>query len=100
METIISQNGNDTIIKISGRLDTIASTKFEQCIAPISGLANASIVVDCSELQYISSSGLRIFLSLQKNVAANNGIMVLKSLGSDIREIFDMTGFSSIFTIE
>lgn len=100
MEAIIKRTGNSVEIALNGRLDTIASSDFEAQVTPFIGIDGLNIILDCNNLQYVSSSGLRIFLTLQKSVAAHSGSLLIKSLSSDIREIFDMTGFSKIFTIE
>ena len=57
------------------------------------------IVLDCSELEYISSSGLRLFLSLRKESAAKGGKLQVSSINNDIRQVFMMTGFISLFEI-
>lgn len=88
-----------TIVAVDGRIDTTNVTEFEKQMAELTDPSTA-IEMECSELDYISSSGLRIFLSMQKKVGAAGGSLVLRNMRPEIREIFDMTGFSSIFTIE
>lgn len=100
METTINRTGQTVEIKIAGRVDTIASPGFEQSLAPIIDERGLDVVIDCSGMEYISSSGLRVFLTLQKAVAKNGGSLQIVSMNDDIREIFDMTGFSKIFTIK
>jgi len=56
--------------------------------------------LDCSELEYISSSGLRIFLSIRKEAAANGSKVIVRNINADIRQVFVMTGFISLFDIE
>lgn len=68
-------------------------------MAPLLEGGNPDIELDCSELEYISSSGLRLFLTLQKSVNARGGKLVIKNMNSQIKEIFNMTGFSRIMTI-
>ena len=55
---------------------------------------------DCSDLDYTSSQGLRVFLILQKAIAANGGKMILKNMKPQVKEVFDITGFSNIIKIE
>jgi anti-sigma B factor antagonist/stage II sporulation protein AA (anti-sigma F factor antagonist) len=57
-------------------------------------------VIDCAELDYISSSGLRQFLTLQKTASAKQGKLVLKNMKPEIKEIFEMTGFTALFYFE
>jgi len=92
--------GDVTIIEISGRLDTNTSPEFERAIEPITSGSVSHVAVECSALNYISSSGLRLFLMLQKNISQKKGTLILRGLSSDIKEIFNITGFSAIFTIE
>ena len=62
--------------------------------------ANREIILDCSQLEYISSSGLRIFLSIRKEAAAHGSKVIVKNINSDIRQVFMMTGFISLFEIQ
>lgn len=99
MEVTITE-GKETLIKISGRLDTNSSTQFAQAIAPILQGPTNCVRLDCSDLAYISSSGLRMFLMLQKNIAQKKGTLRLTGLNDSIKEVFAITGFAAIFTIE
>jgi len=57
-------------------------------------------VIDMTETEYISSVGLRAFLSMQKKVNANNGKMLIRNVQDGVREVFDITGFSGLLTVE
>ena len=61
--------------------------------------ANRAIEIDCSQLDYISSSGLRLLLSLRKQVAADGGSLVIKNINDEIRKVFTLTGFFKLFDI-
>lgn len=100
MNTTIQTENEKTLVTLEGRLDTTNVTDFEKQIQPLLTLSNPDIIMECENFNYISSSGLRLFLTLQKKVLANRGKMVLKNMKPEIKEVFDMTGFSSIFTIE
>ncbi len=99
MDLIISTENGKTTAKVTGRIDTTNSDEFEKKMAPLLQGDNPDIELDCSGLVYISSSGLRLFLTLQKSVNAREGKLVIKNMGSQIKEIFNMTGFSKIMTI-
>jgi len=99
MEVIIT-NGPQTLISVSGRLDNITAHEFENAIAPILAGNMEDIVLDCAALGFISSAGLRLFLTLQKAAQAKHGKLRLKNVQSDIKEIFYMTGFSKLFSFE
>ena len=85
-------------IALEGRLDTTTSPKLEEEIrADIGGITE--LVFDLSELAYISSAGLRVLLAAQK-IMNEQGTMTVKNVSDEIMEIFEMTGFSEILTIE
>lgn len=100
MNILIENTGDTWTGFLHGRLDTASAADFEAGIEPLIVNADKNIVLDCTDLQYISSSGLRLFLSLRKKVAADNGKMVIKNLNSGLRDIFRMTGFTSLFDFE
>ena len=96
----IEKNITDTSasLKIIGRLDTTTAPELEAsidaCIANIKEL-----VLDCSALEYVSSAGLRVILKAQKLMNAQ-GSMKLTNVNETIMEVFDITGFADILTIE
>lgn len=87
------------IVTIEGRLDTANARKFESEISPLRENKTAKIFINCEKLTYISSSGLRSFILLQKKISTQNGHLILVNMLPEIRRIFDMTGCTSIFTI-
>ena len=89
-----------TIIAIHGRLDTVNAPDFEKAIAKVIAGDMKDVVIDCTALDYISSSGLRLFLTMQKTANAKQGKLTLKEMKTEIKEIFDMTGFSALFCFE
>ena len=62
-------------------------------------MEHPDIVIDCEKMEYTSSQGLRMFLMLQKSVNAHSGKMVLVNMRPQVKEVFDITGFSNIITI-
>ncbi len=97
MNTIIQQKGNELWAIFEGRLDTAASAATEQDMQPLFNYGDGDIILDCSGLEYVSSSGLRLFLSLLKTTNPKGIHLYITGASEDLREIFDMTGFSSIF---
>ena len=83
-----------------GRLDTPASLEVSKDLEPVIQNATGEIVLDCSELEYISSSGLRIFLTLRKAAASKGGKVIVKNISKEIRQVFMITGFLSLFEIQ
>lgn len=84
---------------IIGRLDTPSAVKAQQEIGPLLENADKEIILDCEQLQYISSSGLRLFLSIRKEVAAKGGKVVVEHINDDIKKVFTMTGFIKLFEV-
>ncbi len=91
-------NGSELIVNLEGRLDTSTSPQLENDLkANIDGVSE--LIFDIKDLQYISSAGLRVLLSAQK-IMNKQGSMVIRNSGEEVKEIFDVTGFSDILTIE
>ena len=100
MKTEIVEKGNQIIASFAGRLDTPASVQTAEDVKPLLEAQNKEIILDCTELEYISSSGLRIFLSIRKEVATHGSKVIVRNINADIRQVFMMTGFVSLFVIE
>lgn len=84
---------------LSGYIDTVTSDQIGKEMEPLLEQANRNIEIDCSQLEYISSSGLRLLLSLRKQVAADGGSLVIKNINDEIRKVFTLTGFFKLFDI-
>jgi anti-anti-sigma factor len=100
MSTTIQENGNQLIALFNGRLDTAAAIPTAEAVKPLMEAANKEIILDCTALEYISSSGLRIFLSIRKDAAAHGSKVIVRNINADIRQVFMMTGFISLFEIQ
>jgi anti-sigma B factor antagonist len=100
MKTEIVEEGKQIIAKFSGRLDTPAAVQTMEDVKPLMEAEGKEIILDCTELEYISSSGLRIFLSIRKEAAAHGSKVIVRNINADIRQVFMMTGFVSLFVIE
>ena len=74
MEIDITRNENETVVRLSGRLDTPAAQEITPQMNELSGDAGGTVVLECSDLTYISSSGLRIFLTLRKAAAEKGAV--------------------------
>jgi anti-sigma B factor antagonist len=95
---IKEQNGN-MVATVSGRLDTPAAVKAQQEIVPLLENANKEILLDCKNLEYISSSGLRLFLTIRKEAASKGGKVIIENINDEIKKVFMMTGFFNLFEI-
>lgn len=90
--------GAKLTVALQGRLDTTTAPQLEtELKASLDGVED--LVLDFSELEYISSAGLRVLLSAQKTMS-RQGSMVVRNVNSDIMEVFELTGFADILTIQ
>ncbi len=97
---ITIETADEVVIYLSGQLDTITSVDFEKEIQQILGGNPTCVILDGTELTYVSSAGLRLLLTLQKGMMARNGRFILRNIRKEIMDIFSITGFTSILTIE
>ena len=88
----------NTIIALEGRLDTVTAPELEKELKDILE-GSKSLTFDFAKLEYISSAGLRVILAAQK-VMSKQGEMKVCNVNETIMEIFEVTGFSDILTIE
>ena len=99
MDITINKEDKKTFVTLNGRIDTTNADQFQQDIAPLMDGEFPDLDIDCSNMTYTSSQGLRIFLLLQKSVMARGGKMVMRNMTPMVKEVFDITGFSNIITI-
>ena len=98
MDIIRNQNGSALTIALEGRLDTTTAPQLEaELKSALSG--TSELVFDFAKLDYISSAGLRVLLSAQK-VMNKQGSMVVRNVNDVVGEVFEITGFCDILTIE
>ena len=98
MEIQKTLNGTTLTVKLDGRLDTTTSPKLEEeLMSSVKGLT--CLVLDLEKLEYISSAGLRVFLEMQQ-IMNEQGEMICKNVNETVMDVFDLTGFSDVLTIE
>ena len=96
MNINFNRNGEELQVSVEGRLDTITAPDFESAlINNTNGVS--SVVIDCENLVYVSSAGLRVLLSTHKRM---KGAMKLINVCELVMEVFEMTGFADIWVIE
>ena len=100
MDVTITQEAKKTMVVLNGRLDTTNAERFQQDIAPLMAMESPDIEIDCTDMEYTSSQGLRMFLMLQKSVTMRKGTLVMTNMKPQVKEVFDITGFSSIIKIQ
>ncbi len=98
MLNIEKRFGEETLIKVAGRIDTMSSADFEKAVDEVLDEAK-TLVLDLNGVEYISSAGLRVILKAQK-VMNQKGKMIITNVPEAVMEIFDITGFSDFLTIE
>ena len=92
------EDGRCLTVAVGGRLDTTTAPQLDNALQ---GLDNVeTLTLDFGELAYVSSAGLRVLLSTQKRMNQLGGKMVVRNVCEDIMDVFDLTGFSDILTIE
>jgi len=98
MEIKKEKNGGSLHIQLFGRLDTVTAPQFEASLKEdLDSLTE--LIIDFQTLEYVSSAGLRVLLMAQKQMN-KQGKMKIINVSEPIKEVFDMTGFSDILTIE
>ena len=95
----IKENNGGMLAILNGRLDTPAAVKAQQEIGPLLENADKEIVFDCTNLEYIISSGLRLFLTIRKEASVKGGKVIIENINDEIRKVFMMTGFFNLFEI-
>ena len=96
----VKENNEKVLATVGGRLDTPSAVSAQQEITPLLENADKEIILDCSNLEYISSSGLRLLLTIRKEAAAKGGKVIVKDINDDIKKVFMMTGFYNLFEIK
>jgi anti-anti-sigma factor len=94
--TIQEQDGNMVAI-LAGSLDTAAAPETEKALSPLNDVEGKDIIIECTDMEYISSAGLRIFLGILHNAEDKGGHVYIKGINDKVRAIFTITGFSNIF---
>ena len=101
MITITSdKSAEQTRVKMRGELDIVATTNQTEELNNVLALADKALEIDCTDLEYISSAGLRFFMQLKRESEAKGGSIRLTHLNEDVADIFRMSGFKNIFEIE
>ncbi|MGH7836139.1 MAG: STAS domain-containing protein [Candidatus Binatia bacterium] len=99
MEITEDRNAGVVILALSGKLDATTAKTFEDRILAVIDSGERRLAVDLSQLDYVSSAGLRVFLLAGKRLRSTDGKIALCALKDPIRQVFDLAGFSSILSI-
>ena len=99
MEIIKTVKDDVTELSLVGRLDTTTAPELDEELKTLFADGVTNLVIDLKQLEYISSAGLRELLFAQKNIK-EDGKMIIRNVSPAVMEVFDITGFSDILTIE
>lgn len=100
MKTTVQELDGRLVAVLDGELDTAAAAETEAALKPLFESTGKDLVLDCTDLQYIASSGIRILVNLLKTAKANGDRVVLKNVNEVIRDVLELTGFVSYFVFE
>lgn len=100
MKASIEEQDGKLVATLAGEMDTAAAVEVEETLKPLQATNGKDVFIDCAELEYIASSGLRILLAILKSAKANGSRVVLRHVNDDIKNVFKLTGFINIFEFE
>ena len=100
MNTTIEEIEGKYVATLKGEMDTAAAVEAEEVLKPLYQSNGKDVIIDCTELEYIASSGLRILLSILKGAKASGSKVVMRGVNDDIKNVFKLTGFISLFEFE
>ena len=95
--TIRKDDDNQVTLILDGYLDTSVTPQTEKEVEPLYQFSDSEIVIDCSRLQYISSSGLRLLMAINQRCRANHCRLYIKGLQEKVKDVFVTTGFTNLF---
>ena len=97
MVATIQELEDKYVATLKGELNTAAAVEVEEILKPLYKSDGRDVIIDCTELEYIASSGLRILISILKRAKTNGSKVILKNLNNDIKNVFKLTGFINLF---
>lgn len=100
MKTTVKELDGRLVAVLTGELDTASAAETEAALKPLFESTGKDLVLDCSNLEYIASSGIRILVNLLKTAKAKGDRVVLKNVNEVIRDVLELTGFVSYFDFE
>jgi len=98
MKTTIESAEGKVLITLEGSLDSYVSETVAEKFKTVYDLEDTEITLDCTKLEYIASNGLRLFFMLVRNTKPNGCNVVIKGANKVLMDIFELTGFTDLFT--
>ena len=100
MNTKIEEIDGKYLVTLEGEMDTVAAIESEEILKSLYKTDGKEVIIDCNGLEYIASSGLRILLGILKGAKVSGSRVVMRGVNDDIKNVFKLTGFISIFDFE
>ncbi len=99
MNTTFREEGQNFVMTFEGRLDTASTAQVKKDIKALDDCEGHDIILDCSQLTYICSSGLRLFLAVLKNARSKGSRTCITGLNDEMYDVFEETGFTQLFEV-
>ena len=99
MDIITRKEGKVVIVSVRGRMDAVTSLDFEKSMSALISAGGNIFVISLNQMDFISSSGLRSILRVAKQLKPNGGKLMFANLQDTVKDVFKISGFSTIFTI-
>ena len=100
MNAKIEEIDGKFLATLEGEMDTAAATEAEEVLKPLYNSEGKDVIIDCTKLEYIASSGLRILLSILKGAKTSGSKVIMRGMNEDIKNVFKLTGFINIIEFE
>ena len=100
MTTKIEEIDGKYVATLVGEMDTPSAQKAEEVMKPLYQTGGKDVIIDCNNLEYIASSGLRILINILKGAKAGGSKVILRGVNDDIKNVFKLTGFLPLFEFE
>lgn len=100
MNAKIDEIDGKYVATLEGEMDTTAALEVEETLKPLYTSDGKDVIIDCTKLEYIASSGLRILISILKGAKSTGSHVVMRGVNDDIKNVFNLTGFINIFEFE
>ncbi len=100
MKTTIQEFEDKYLATLEGELDSAAAVEVEKTLQPLYATNGRDVIIDCTNLEYIASSGLRILISILKGAKAGGSKVIMRNMNDDIKTVFKLTGFINLFEFE
>jgi anti-sigma B factor antagonist len=100
MKTTVEDKDGVITVVFEGQMDTKSTPQVEEDLKPLFDSDSLEIVIDCTNLEYVASSGLRVFLSIALDTQSKGKHVTIKGMNSFVSNLFEMSGFTDLFDFE